>query len=170
MFDAPKQPASLVDERIFISLMAPLPDKSPEELFSTARSLMEEREHPPPPPAEPADAEAEGPTVDPVERRASHSNLLARADPSVDLEDPALASAEVGAVKTKANEKVHELISGLESGDFGACQFNDKFKKVWPYAQGHYGLEEEPKPESSRDLLKSVNNHPLAKQHGEFSL
>ena len=49
-------------------------------------------------------------------------------------------------------------------------QFEVDFKRVWPYAQGHYGLEEEPKVDSFPELIRSVGNHPLAIQHGEFPL
>ncbi|KAL3894772.1 MAG: hypothetical protein SGPRY_013715, partial [Prymnesium sp.] len=169
-------------------------------------------------------------------RTHSHGSSLHAA---AALGAPELENARVEEVKDKANEKVNHLISGLEAGNFGACQargalvssachhprgrerlavgtwerwrhdsrartalahrcttrlvsramfgvgggysvsrvrmllcsqFDAEFKKVWPYAQGHYGVTDQPKSESHPEMMKSVNSHPLAKQHGEFSL
>jgi len=91
-------------------------------------------------------------------------------DPQTDLDDPSLANADIKSVKNKAEERVNTLITDLETGSFGASKFDVEFRKAWPYAQGHFGKAEEPAITVFPELIKSVCNHPLAKQHGEFTL
>ncbi|KAL1528444.1 hypothetical protein AB1Y20_009791 [Prymnesium parvum] len=91
-----------------------------------------------------------------------------------DLNDPSLADADARTVKLKAAEKMNELIDNLQTGQLGACQFDEQFLKVWPYAQARYGvqddLDEHASPRVTPELARAVKNHPLALQHGEFSL
>lgn len=97
-----------------------------------------------------------------ADRQSKWDIFAARA--AADLDDESLRSAELPAVKEKATERVSDLINGLENGDFGACKFDAAFRKTWPYAQGHFGKQEEPTVEFP-ELIKAVANHPLALQH-----
>jgi len=98
------------------------------------------------------------------------SRTLGNKSAAEDLDDPDLEDASGFEIKVKASEKVNQLIDSLEAGSFGAANFDVEFRKVWPYAQGHFGYVEDPKVDSFPDLIRSVANHPLARQHGEFTL
>ena len=100
--------------------------------------------------------------------RCSSSSLRTRA--AEDLEDPNLAEAELEDVKSKAAQRVDELVAGLKAGSFGACQFDVTFKKAWPYAQGHFGKAEEERVSCFPEHMRAVSTHPMAIQHGEFAL
>ena len=61
----------------------------------------------------------------PLSRKGSMStkNLvtIAKSNAAADLDDPDLDVNDIGTVKSKATEKVNELIEGLAAGSFGAA-------------------------------------------------
>uniref|UniRef100_A0A7S4ICF1 Uncharacterized protein n=1 Tax=Prymnesium polylepis TaxID=72548 RepID=A0A7S4ICF1_9EUKA len=87
-----------------------------------------------------------------------------------DLGQPELATEDLSTVKLAAAERVKALQDSLEQGSSGPCQFTAAFQKAWPYAQGHFGKPPEEEIKAFPHLQKSVMNHPLALQHGEFQL